>query len=167
MVNLGCRNTVRQDQGYSGIKGHSVVNQAMVDSQGICRHLHFTELAHHNDRGVFMQSQPYTDVNMFDGEQVVLGDNIYRGDGPILTTYNVKDLNRAANLDIRRQMVFDNAELKAARVIIENYFGRVRQWWHLVEQTWRTAKFKQGYAFRVACILTNRLMRLNNSYLRN
>lgn len=116
---------------YSGKQRTNTLKTfAVMDRTGYFRFLHAGTPGAINDRDQFTSTVLYLNKQEFFGEnQFIVGDGIYRGDGPILTSNNVTQL-REESLDPAARTF--NLCFTDFRKGVENAFGRVQNWFPLL-----------------------------------
>lgn len=115
---------------YSGKqRTNTLKTLAVIDRDGRFRFLHAGTPGGINDRDQFTHSLLYLNKQeFFDDNQFIVGDGIYRGDGPILTSYNASQLRDATDPCTRTF----NVCFTDFRKGVENAFGRVQNWFPLL-----------------------------------
>ena len=96
--------------------------------------------------------------------ECALGDNIYKGPGDILTSYQQTVIDKMEGEEKAATEAFNMGQY-SARVIVENTIGRVEGDWGMVNAKTRFTHAPESYKpiYTVACGLTNRLMRVGDA----
>lgn len=157
------KNKTRENSTYSGKQGGNTRKVlAVIDRKGRFRFLVVGTNGGTNDRDQFTSSALFLKRNeFFSFDQFLSADGIYRGVGPVLTSFNAKEL--ASDPDGSR------AEFQAAfteyRKGVENAFGRVQNWFEGLGN--RCEKWVHDFslldlAYHAACRLHNWMMHVRN-----
>jgi hypothetical protein len=149
-----------QEDFYRGDKGfHSMLMQVVCDHQGIIRHIEAGIPGQQNDRGAFNDSFLMRHRNiLFDGNQILLADGGYKGDGPIAIPFNRKEVERGT-----QQLIDYNHVQRSNRVIVEHAIGRVKTLWTIVGGRWKYDRELLSPTWIACCLLTNRLERIRRA----
>jgi len=140
-------------------KMHSFISYLGVDSKGEVKYDHEGTFGGSNDRGGFMSLDLYeNERNFYDQNQSALVDGGLRGVGKLIYPFNVREVKE----DPSRHLW--NVEQRSDRVVVEWSIGRIKNQWSITTALFRLARDQQPLIFHVCVLLTNRLMRLNNSY---
>lgn len=124
------KNRSLESSTYSKKKGaNTLKTMAVIDRRGRFRFVQTGTHGSINDRDQFTSSVLYLNKNLyFEGEQFLAADGIYRGDGPILVSYNASQLSES----IGSGLDDFNISFTEYRKGIENAFGRVQNWFPLL-----------------------------------
>lgn len=157
------KNSIIEASSYSGkAGGNTKKHLAIIDRRGMFRFVHTGTDGGINDRDQFTSSVLYLRKNEFFEEgEFIAADGIYRGDGPVMTSYNAVQLRN----DPDGSRALFNLTFTEYRKGIENAFGRVQNWFpslgnHVAK--WSHDTRLLSVAFHAACRLHNWMLHVRN-----
>eukprot|EP01040_Poterioochromonas_malhamensis_P006627 gene6627-7139_t len=155
------KNRALESATYSGKqKTNTLKTLAVIDRRGRFRFVHTGTPGGLNDRDqftstvLFIKKQEY-----FDEDQFLAADGIYRGEGPILTSFNANQLS-----EDNSRSTFNNS-FTEYRKGVENAFGRVQNWFPLLgnnKYKWNYKHFTLNVAVHAAARLHNWLLQVRD-----
>jgi hypothetical protein len=148
---------------YSGKQGCNTYKSfAIIDRSGRFRYVVAGDYGGMNDRDQFTSTELYRNKQQyFDGNQFICCDGIYRGDGPVLVSYNANQL--ADDMDGSKADF--NLSYTEYRKGVENAFGRVQKWFPLFgnqKYEWDYDRHLYILAFQASCRLHNWMLHIRD-----
>jgi hypothetical protein len=140
-------------------KSYCLKSQIITNRQGLCFLIHSDFAGSYHDFRIF--NEEIVDIEKLFGKHsniknpVILADKRYIGN---VQSSSIKCLMPKRNppnsqllqLDIKR-----NRKISSEKVIIENYFERLQQKYHIMSQTFRSERVNFSFYFEICCSLTN------------
>lgn len=124
-----------------------------------------------NDRGVLNECETGTNLlggRLTSGDQFIIADGGFKGRGPLVIPYTRPAIVQADGPEQRHRLEAFNTMLSHARAVNEMLMARIKVTWKLLQKPWIGGDLRRASRwFKAAARLTNRLMRVEDSYLRN
>jgi hypothetical protein len=144
-----------EDSFYSGYKHkHTQLYLVYIDPHGFFRRIEGPWEGSNVDRGVFTQSEIYTNTKDYlAGDEKILADGGFAGDGPLIFPYNKTDLAKSG--DKKEELQAYNELLTESRSLVEHAIHRLKARATILVGRYPKNKQQQFEIVKAAAILFN------------